>query len=72
MGMIFISRSTNLLALILSFEMKKRLLMILCLSLSLASQKERRQKLIIFHVQNTIFSEFLLFSFHSLCWMQDA
>ena len=46
--------------------------MFLCLPLALASQKERRQRLIILHVWNIIFSEFLLFTFHSSWWMQDA
>ena len=32
-----------------------------------ASQKERRQQLIILHVRNIIFTMFLLFSFHSSC-----
>ena len=43
-----------------------------CVHLPLASQKERRQWWIIFHVQNIIFSEFIFFSYHSSCWMQDA
>ena len=43
-----------------------------CVPLAFASQKERRQRLTILHVWNTIFGEFLLFSFHSLCWMQNA
>ena len=46
--------------------------MSLYLPLALASQKERSQRSIILHVWNIIFSEFLFFSFHSSCWMQDA
>ena len=46
--------------------------MFFCLPLTLASQSERRQRLIILHVCNIIFNEFLLFSFHSFCWMQDS
>ena len=51
----------------LSCEMKKRFLMLNCVHLGLASQKERRQHLIILHVWIIIFSEFLLFYFHSSC-----
>ena len=40
--------------------------------LALASQKERKQRLIIHHALNIILSEFLPSSIHSLCWMQDA
>ena len=36
--------------------------MFLCLPLELASQKERRHRLINLHVWNTIFSELLIFS----------
>ena len=43
-----------------------------CVLLTLASQKTRRQRLIIFCAWNTILSKFLLFSIHSSCWMQDA
>ena len=43
-----------------------------CLLLALASQKERRCQLIILCLWNIIFSEFLLFSIHSLCQMQDG
>ena len=43
-----------------------------CLLLALASQKERKQRWIIVHVLNFIFSEFLPSSTHSSCWMQDA
>ena len=46
--------------------------MFYCVPLALASQKERRQLLIIPHVWNIIFSEFLFFSFHSSCLMQDT
>ena len=41
--------------------------MFLCVPLALASQKERRQQLIIFHVWNIIFSEFILFSSLAKC-----
>ena len=46
--------------------------MFFCMLLALASQKERKQRLIIHHVLNTIFNEFLPSSLHSSCWMQDA
>ena len=46
--------------------------MFCCVLLALASQKERKQRWIIVHVLNFILSEFLLFSVHSSCWMQDA
>ena len=42
-----------------------------CVPIELASQKERRWRLIIPYVWNIIFSEFLLFCFHYSCWMQD-
>ena len=38
----------------------------------LAIQKERKKRLIIYHVLNIILSEFLPSYVHSLCWMQDA
>ena len=40
--------------------------------LTLASEKERKQRLIIHHVLNFILSEFLPSSIHSSCLMQDA
>ena len=40
--------------------------------LAMASKEERRHQLIILRVCNIIFSEFLLFSVHSLCYMQDT
>ena len=40
--------------------------------LTLASQKERKQRWIIHHVLNFILSEFLPSSIHSSCWMQDV
>ena len=40
--------------------------------LALASQKERKQRLIILHVLNIILSEFLPYYVHSSCEMQDA
>ena len=43
-----------------------------CLLLALASQKERKQRWIIFHVLNFIVNEILPSSIHSSCWMQDA
>ena len=46
--------------------------MFYCMLLALASQKERKQRLIILHVLNTILDEFLPFYVHSSCWMQDA
>ena len=46
--------------------------MFLSVPLVLANQKETRQRLIILHVWNIIFSEFLFFSFHSSRWMQYA
>ena len=46
--------------------------MFCCLLVALASQKERKQRRIIFHVLNFILSDFLPFSIHSSCWMQDA
>ena len=64
--MIVISSSINLLGPDLDSETKKRVLNIfLC-------QKERRQRLIVLYEWNIIFSEFLLFSFYSSCWMQDT
>ena len=57
----------------LSSETKKLgLSMFCCLLLALASQKERKQRWIIFHVLNFIITEFLPSSVHSSCWMQDA
>ena len=57
----------------LSSEMKKLgLSMFCCLLLALASQKERKQRWIIFHVLNFIIGEFLPSSVHSSCWMQYA
>ena len=46
--------------------------MFCCLLLALASQKERKQRWIIFHVLNIILSEFLPSFVHSSCSMQDA
>ena len=46
--------------------------MFCCMLLALASQKERKERLIIHHVLNIIISEFLPSSVRSLCWMQDA
>ena len=46
--------------------------MFCCFLLELASPKERKQRLIIFHVLNIILNEFLPFSVHSSCWMQDG
>ena len=46
--------------------------MFCCLLVELASQKERKQRWIIFHVLNIILNEFLHSSIHSSCWMQDA
>ena len=46
--------------------------MFCCVPLALASQKERRQQLIILHVQNINLNEFRIFSFHSSFWMHDA
>ena len=46
--------------------------MFCCMLLALASQKERKQRLIIPHVLNFIIGEFLPSSIHSSCWMQDA
>ena len=40
--------------------------------LELASKEERRKQLIVLHVGNITFSEFLLFSSHSSWWMQDT
>ena len=46
--------------------------MFCCLLLALASQKEGKQRWIIFHVLNFIVSEFLPSSIHTSCWMQDT
>ena len=46
--------------------------MFCCMLLALASQKERKQRLIIHHVLNIILIEFLPSSVHSSCWMQYA
>ena len=46
--------------------------MFCCMLLALASQKERKQQLIIHHVLNIILSEFLPSSVHPSCWMQDV
>ena len=52
----------------LNFEVKKLVfLMFHCVLLALASQKERRQRLIILHIWNTFFSDFILSSIYSLC-----
>ena len=49
-------------------------LMFLCMPLALASLKERKQRLIIVHVWNIIFSDFLFFAFFMLdtrCQVQE-
>ena len=41
-------------------------------SLYPCNHKKRKQRLIILRVSNNILREFLPFSVHSLCWMQDV
>ena len=66
MSKIVISSFTRLLGQDLNSKIKNLgFLTFHCVPLALASQKERRQRLI-------IFSKFLLFSIHLSCWMQDA
>ena len=64
--MIIISSSKNLRGADLDSEMKIRFSQCFhCMPQALASQKERKQLLIILFVWNTILSEFLPFSVHS-------
>ena len=43
-----------------------------CVLQALARKEERGQKLIILYAWKIISNEFLLFSMHSMCWMQDT